>query len=185
MCQGVGVEDAPQRRHTLITVFRAAMREMLDELVERLSAAGYPGLRPAHSQVMEHLDRDGTRITELAERAKISHPSMIDLVVALEGLGYLERVPDPGDGRARLVRLTPTGRRLQRHALVELAEIENQWLGQLGVRYSPELADALVHRIDVPITENGITPAATVLEGVPGSVDGPGRERVRRTPGRR
>lgn len=121
-----------QRRLTLITLFSDAGRAMLDELVKRLTARGYPEIRPAHGRVFENLDREGTRLTELAERAQLTHPSMSELVGNLERLGYLERVADPGDGRARLVRLTSEGRALQRVALAEIAEIEDTWLQGLG-----------------------------------------------------
>lgn len=134
---------AQRRRHTLVTLLSDAGRAMRDELVQRLAALGYPGIRPAHSRVFENLDPEGTRLTELAERAQLTHPSMSELVGTLERLGYLERVPDPGDGRARLVRLTTEGRALQRVALAEIAEIEDAWLGRLGPDVGPGLRDAL------------------------------------------
>ncbi len=48
----------------------------------------------------------------------------------LERRGYLHRAPDPSDGRARLVRLTPRGRRAARVAREEIAAIELLWLGR-------------------------------------------------------
>lgn len=100
---------------------------------------------------MENIDRDGTRISELAERAGMSHPSMIEIVAGLQRLDYLERVADPADGRARLVLLTPKGRALQRQALIELAEIEHTWLQRLSPTIGPELAEALARTIRAPI----------------------------------
>lgn len=119
------------REQTIVTSLRDAVRQILDELVARLAAAGYPEIRATHSQVFENLDPGGTRLTVLAERAGMAHPSMSQLVDGLERLGHLERVPDPTDGRARLVRLTGPGRKLQRVALAELAMIEEQWRGRL------------------------------------------------------
>ncbi|MQA13146.1 MAG: winged helix DNA-binding protein [Pseudonocardiaceae bacterium] len=124
---------------------------MLDELVERLAAAGYPEVRASHSQVFENIDRDGTRLTELADRAQLTHPSMSELVSSLERLGYLERVVDPADGRARLVRLTTTGRALQRRALDELTDIEAGWLRRWASTLGPELAGALTHVVRTPL----------------------------------
>ena len=126
------MSDAPVRPPTLVVLLRRGLREMLDELVARLHAAGHPGIRAAHSQVMENIDRDGTRLTELASRAAMSHPSMLELVKGLERLGYVERKADPTDARARLVRLTASGRQLQRTALAELARIEQAWLDRLA-----------------------------------------------------
>lgn len=58
------------------------------------------------------------RISELADREAISQPGMTSLVNRLEAAGQAERVPDPTDGRAALVRITQAGRALlsQRHA---------------------------------------------------------------------
>ncbi|MFC5995682.1 MarR family winged helix-turn-helix transcriptional regulator [Pseudonocardia hispaniensis] len=134
---------ATARRHTLVTVLRAAVQEILEELVDRLAAAGHPRIRVAHSQVFENLDPNGTRLTVLARRARMAHPSMSELVADLERLGYLHRVPDPTDRRARLVQLTVRGRALQRLALAELAELEAAWLRGLGAKLGPEAVDAL------------------------------------------
>lgn len=136
-----------QRRHTLITLFRDAERAMVGELANRLAARGYPDIRPAHSRVFENLDPTGTRLTELAGRAQMTHPSMSELVTNLERLGYLERVVDPTDGRARVVRLTATGRALQRTALAQIAEIEQDWLRRLGPAVGPELRAALTQAV--------------------------------------
>jgi DNA-binding MarR family transcriptional regulator len=58
----------------------------------------------------------------------MTHQSMGELVHTLEQRGYLERGTDPSDGRAKLVRLTPKGRRAVRHAIEEIAQIEAEWL---------------------------------------------------------
>src|SRR5581483_6725413 len=52
------------------------------------------------------------RISDLAEREAISQPGMTTLVNRLEAAGQAERVADPSDGRATLVRLTELGRKV-------------------------------------------------------------------------
>lgn len=131
------------RRAPLIILLSEAAQELVDELVERLGAAGYADIRPAHRWVFAYIDRDGTRLTDLAERARMTHPSMSELVTGLERAGYVERFRDPSDGRTRLVRLTAAGRRLQRISLAEIAEIERAWLRHLGPRLARELPAAL------------------------------------------
>lgn len=137
------VAETRKRQHTLITLLLLAANEMIDALIERLAADGYTGIRPAHSRVFENIDADGTRLTELADRARMTHPSMSELVTGLQRLGYVERAPDPQDRRARLVRLTPAGRALQRVALREIADIEAAWLRRLGPQAGPALSAAL------------------------------------------
>ena len=120
--------DSSGRRTTLIALFRSAAQAMVGELVERLAAAGYVDLPPAYHPVFENIDRGGTRLTVLAARAGVTHQSMSELVAVLERRGYVERRPDPLDGRARLVCLTERGREMVRIALREIAAIEAAWL---------------------------------------------------------
>ena len=115
------------RQVTLISLFRRTAHLMVAELVDRLAAAGYPDLPAATHPVFENLDRDGTRLTDLAARADMTHQSMGELIDTLERRGYVERRPDPGDGRARLVCLTAKGREMVRVALREIGAIEAQW----------------------------------------------------------
>jgi DNA-binding MarR family transcriptional regulator len=62
---------------------------------------------------LDSLAGDGPlRISELADREAISQPGMTTLVNRLEGAGLAERVSDPTDGRATLVRITDRGRQL-------------------------------------------------------------------------
>lgn len=112
---------------TIIAMFHQAAVAMVEDLVQRLKAAGFTGLTPAHNAVFENIDPGGTRLTELATRAGVTHQSMSELVTTLQRRGYVERIIDPCDRRARLVRLTPLGRRLARLALHEIAEIQTDW----------------------------------------------------------
>lgn len=62
--------------------------------------------------------RDGPlRVSALAERLGVSQPGMTQLVDRLVAEGSAERIPDPTDRRATLVRITERGRALlrQRH----------------------------------------------------------------------
>ena len=91
--------------------FRRTARLMVDELVRRLEADGYRGVPPAYHAVFENIDPEGTRLSDLAARADMTHQSMSELVAALERRGWVERTrPSPTDRRARLVCLTPEGR---------------------------------------------------------------------------
>jgi DNA-binding MarR family transcriptional regulator len=111
----------------MIAAFRRTAQLMVNELIERLEAAGYPGLSSAYHPVFENLDRGGTRLSVLAARADMTHQSMSELVDALEQRGFLERRPDPSDGRARLVCLTAEGRQFVKTAIAELDTIEAKW----------------------------------------------------------
>jgi DNA-binding MarR family transcriptional regulator len=72
-------------------------------------ALGHKDLRPAHARLMVFLGWDGSRITDIARAQDVSKNAVGQLVSELEDLGYLERVPDPADGRAKIVRYTDQG----------------------------------------------------------------------------
>lgn len=115
---------------TLIGLFGQTAQLMVDELIQRLHAAGYRDISAAHHPVFENIDAQGTRLTVLAARTGMTHQSMGELVEALERRGYVKRHRDPLDGRARLLSLTMKGRRLARRAVSEIREIEDAWLAR-------------------------------------------------------
>jgi DNA-binding MarR family transcriptional regulator len=102
------------------------------ELNARLRERGYPDVRLAHSALFVHIDPEGTRSSDLAERAGMTKQGMGQLVADLEDKGYVERVEDLADRRAKLVRLTKKGRRHVRDATEIIGEIEEAYARRLG-----------------------------------------------------
>ena len=96
--------DTSARRapENLAILLREPFVAMSDGLMRRLAATGHPEVRYAHGAVFQYLDDAGTRVSDLAARARITKQSMAELVAHLERHGYVERVPDPGDRRAKL-----------------------------------------------------------------------------------
>jgi DNA-binding MarR family transcriptional regulator len=124
------------------------LRLVLQEVVRSVSAgladAGFEDIRPAHTAVFQHIDADGSRLTDLAERAQITKQSMGYLVDYLEQRGYLERRPDPTDRRVALICLTDRGWDEIRAALSIIAAIEHDWARRIGKRRMEELRDILI-----------------------------------------
>jgi DNA-binding MarR family transcriptional regulator len=108
--------------------FRALDRQLHEGMV----AAGFGDVRPAHYAVFRFLKPEGSRVTELAEEARMTKQSMGELVVYLERRGYVERLPDPRDGRARIVVWTEAGLRWTEAAAERLGEIEDALAERLG-----------------------------------------------------
>ena len=103
------MQSATEEIGTLGALLRAPFEAMLDHNFARLAEAGFVDLRPAHGAVLRHIAREGSRVTELAERARMTKQSMAELVEYLRRRNYVELVRDPSDGRAKLVQLTRRG----------------------------------------------------------------------------
>lgn len=116
-------------------------------LFERLARAGYANVHPAHAIVFQHIPAEGARITDLAERAQLTKQYLGRLVTELEALGYLERTPDPTDGRARLVRLSERGQQITRAAEQAIAEIEEDLAQRIGAAEFTEMRRLLIDLI--------------------------------------
>src|ERR1700752_1595092 len=82
---------------------------ILDGLHDRLRQSGYPDIREAHGCVFRYLTEDGLRLSDIAIRAKMTKQAIGEHIAELERLGYVERAPDPLDGRAKLVKPTAQG----------------------------------------------------------------------------
>ncbi len=132
-----------ESRHNLGLLFREPFRLGSEELHRRIAARGHPDVRAPHGDVFAYLDPGGTSVSELARRAQITKQSMGELVAHLERHGYVERVADPADRRARLVRPTERGRRLYATARRALREIEAEWTQLLGARKMARLRELL------------------------------------------
>jgi DNA-binding MarR family transcriptional regulator len=104
-------------------------------VAEGVAGAGFPA-KPSYGAVFA-LIGSGSRLTDLARGAQMSPQAMGELVDELEGLGYLERRPDPRDRRAKLIVLTASGRRCAAaggDAIVALEHAITTTLGERGHR---------------------------------------------------
>ncbi len=113
-------------------LLRLPLRALTARVAADLAAAGFSDLRPAHFAVFQHLDPAGSRLTDVAARAQMTKQSMGALVDDLEGWGYVERVPDPADGRARILRRTGRGWAVERAARASIRAFEAEWELRVG-----------------------------------------------------
>ncbi|HUC01018.1 MAG TPA: MarR family transcriptional regulator [Solirubrobacterales bacterium] len=113
------------------------------EFRAELAEAGYGDVRPTHGCVFRFVHENGMRLTELAQRAGMTKQSIGEIVDDLEARGYVERVPDPADKRAKLIRLTEKGRQAQRVGYGLFAKIEQRWAERYGADRVAELRELL------------------------------------------
>lgn len=130
-------------------LFKAA--RLLNEraLASLPNPAQGPRLRAAHTSLFPHIDLEGTRLTELAKRLGISKQAVGQLVDELEQMGAIERIPDPEDGRAKLVRFSRKPGRTLLDGLRHLQTIEAELVAELGETQVQGLREGLVALLEV------------------------------------
>jgi DNA-binding MarR family transcriptional regulator len=163
------VVDAPER----------AVDELGDAVAALVRAYRHAGRRPetGHAalsalELVRLLDGGELRLSELAELRGVGQSVVSRQVGELEARHLACRRPDPTDGRASLVRLTPAGRAL----LADLQAVRRQWLRDALARYpaadvheAARLLTALADALDAHPPEVGTAslPTRTPREADP------------------
>jgi DNA-binding MarR family transcriptional regulator len=135
--------ESRHERPNIGILLRARFQEMVRRVSDGLADAGFDDIRPAHTIVFQHISAEGSRLSELAERAQLTKQSVAYLVDYLEARGYVERRPDPSDRRAALICLTDRGWDEVRAALAIIGQIEEEWARRLGERRMAQLRELL------------------------------------------
>jgi len=117
---------------------RPDLAAMLVQLARQTVAAEQPVLA-AHDLsmwgyiVLTALDHSAIRTQgALAELIGADKTRIIPTLDELQGQGYIERIPDPEDRRARLLAITKSGRSIKDAAQADIQRGEERWLGQLS-----------------------------------------------------
>ncbi|MFN8496893.1 MAG: MarR family winged helix-turn-helix transcriptional regulator [Anaerolineae bacterium] len=125
-------EMYPRQRRFLGALLRVPSQAIVQEIHNAVVAAGYTDVRQPHMVVFQYIEREGSRPTELAERANMTKQAMGYLLDYLEERDYVERTPDADDGRMRIVRLTARGWGVMLAAREAMLKIEAEWGAYLG-----------------------------------------------------
>lgn len=152
----------------LLTIPRTVINQRVWEESER---RGFNDISAAHLVALQSLLPEGMRLTELAARSGMAKQSMGYLVQELERAGYLERVPDPADGRAKIIRRTDRGWAFQRLAGEVVAKVEDEWKDLLGAADLGRLKETLT-RLCAAL---GYTYEGSVADAARRSAGRPGR----------
>jgi DNA-binding MarR family transcriptional regulator len=98
-------EDQEALERTAVDLVRTAAR--FSRTAGRVPGTVYSSVA---WRVIAELELTGpARVSDLAQQQRVAQPSMTSLVHRLEGEGWVVREPDPSDGRAALVHVTPSG----------------------------------------------------------------------------
>ena len=119
-------------RRMIGALLRIPREAALRQVVAGLAAADFGDVRPAHFTVFQHIPPEGIRLTALADAALMTKQSMGYLVDDLAARGYVERVPDPTDRRAKVVRRTTCAQAVEETVRTVIRQIEADWAARLG-----------------------------------------------------
>jgi DNA-binding MarR family transcriptional regulator len=131
-------------REDFVSLLYTAADALTAELSVRMQEAGHADVRGAHGCVFGNIEPDGMRLTELAERAGMTKQAVGEAVTDLERLGYAERVADPTDGRAKVIRLTDRGLAAQRAGSQIMADLGDEWAERFGAKRVRKMRSLLV-----------------------------------------
>lgn len=124
----------------LYVAYRALEQRAHDAVV----TAGVTDITLAQARIAARIGPHGTRVSDLAEQARVTKQSAGFLVEQLEAAGYVERVPDPADRRARLVRLTAHADRVVAVANAEVERVLAEWADHVGADRLRQMHETLL-----------------------------------------
>jgi DNA-binding MarR family transcriptional regulator len=119
-------------------------------MLGRIHAAGYPDVTGGMIGLFRFAGVDERRPGEIALTARLSKQATNDMLRELERLGYVERRPDPSDGRARIIRLTKRGKALDRAVWTAGREVEESWRAGFGAEQWATFKDVLDRLVAAP-----------------------------------
>jgi DNA-binding MarR family transcriptional regulator len=153
-----GTNPAKPDRKPMIALVHHADRAFQAHMVESAHQRGRPDVKPSHNVVFAHLGDTPRRAADLAASAGMTRQSMGELVRELVGLRILEMVPDPSDGRAKLVTFSEEGKEFAHTGFRHLRAIEARLEAEFGEDY--EAARRVLGQV------------AQVLDDIPGAAQG-------------
>ncbi|HYE52561.1 MAG TPA: MarR family transcriptional regulator [Azospirillaceae bacterium] len=100
------------RQDNVVRLLLRAFQVLEARMLESMRALGHAEVRAVHLTLLRNIDLEGTRITDIADRAQLTKQAIGQLAKQCEAAGYVRRLPDPDDGRASILTFTEKGRAL-------------------------------------------------------------------------
>ncbi len=143
------MDEAARESQNLGLLCYYPARAMEFRVFAALAEAGFSDLSIAQGRVAARIGPGGSRVTDLAEQAGVTKQTAGYLVDQLERAGYVRRVPDPTDARARLVQIADRGLAVREVAKATEVQVEAEGAAHLGPRATEQLRRALTRLRDV------------------------------------
>jgi len=124
-------------------LFEIAKDAFFEDFREELEQTEFADIRPTHGCVFRFVRGPGMRLTVLAEMAGMTKQSVGEVVDDLVARGYVKRIPDPEDKRAKLICLTERGERAQATGRALFAKVEERWAERYGAKRMAQLRELM------------------------------------------
>ena len=149
------MKECPGKEEHVIfsQLLRRPYEALLTKIHAELAAAGFADSLPWGTNIFHYLREGGLRLTELAERTHTTKQALLYTINQLEAAGYVERVPDPTDGRAKIIRFTQRGWELRRVGDGIIASLEEECARRLGEERMRQF-EALMKEVSSVLEEN-------------------------------
>ena len=148
--QGMSKQTENQNRRlteglvtSLPRILREFSRDFDRRLVDGIQQRGHPDIRPSHQVVLSNIGLGRARVTELAERCRVTQQAMGKTLRELEELGYVERTIDSTDRRAKAIQLSGKGARVAEAGLAAQVEVRTYYEEKIGKKALAELETRL------------------------------------------
>ena len=135
----------------------SAYSTFVDQMRRELAEAGHADLNRSFGYVARALDASPLTLRELARQLGMTSQGALKIVDDMEASGYLERVPDPSDGRAKRLRLTRRGRAVLAAARRFHGRFEEQLAARVGRKRAAVCRAVLETILDARAAPDGAT----------------------------
>lgn len=146
----VSESSAKHAERAVPALVQLLARSGAERLRADFAAYGLPALRPVHALLLVPLLGGGRHASSLAADLGVTRQAVAQVVATLERDGYVQRVTDPGDARAKLVCLTPRGRAALRAMRASTRAAEDAWRQRLGAERLAEFRATLLTLLAAP-----------------------------------
>jgi DNA-binding MarR family transcriptional regulator len=142
----ISADELSSPRPYFAILLRLLHQEHAQAVDRALRAVGFTDIRPPHASVFPFVPPEGIQVSEIARLARVRKQTTAQAVEQLERAGYVERRPDPSDGRAQLVFLTEKGTSVRPIAIAAGRRVEERWAELIGAEDLESLR-ALLQRL--------------------------------------
>ena len=133
----------------LIALVERANRALQTDLVRQAHARGHTEVKMTHNSVFATLHTGPGRAADMAARAGITRQSMGEVIRDMVALDLLEMLPDPNDGRAKVVSYSEHGLVVAGDGFSYLADLEDLFAEEFGEHEYAVVRDLLARLTDV------------------------------------